>query len=140
MSRQWQPLGCYDMEFGVATQFLVSRHGLAVWCHDQAWAWPGGLCRDMDLVSQQGWPFGHREILLGVATGQASWACGDRACKTARRRPCVQHRAMRGDMARVTAHGCERRVHAVCTQSTCDSVHCYALFRVTVGTPFLNHL
>ena len=54
----------------------------------------------------------------------------------------ARRRTVAGDDARLraTAHGCERRVHRVCTQSTCDSVHCYALFRVTVGTPFLNHL
>ena len=64
----------------------MSRQALAIWCCDTIFSVatrPGhgreALCRDMELVSRQGWPFGCRDIALGVATGQAGWACRDRA-------------------------------------------------------------
>ena len=92
------------LPFGVATRFLVLRQALAFGCHDKA---------------------------LGVAIGQASWACRDRAragrARAHDRAPwCViAHSAKLARSVRATPHAvCWHYTHDL----TCYSALCCALF------------
>ena len=137
--------------FGVATQFLVSRHGLFVWCHDQSlWVTTGsGWCRDKAepchdrvgclgvvtrfLMSRQALALGCCDTAHDVATSQAGWAVsqpGKRPARNDRAPACVTAQRQRVACTRDLGIVCVHYAH----DPGCFNPPCCALF----GSLFMN--